>query len=333
MGQKTNPNILRMGLIKNYNYKYLEKKSSELAKYDFNNLEIKKFVCQFFKNNKMNVDECKINYSQDGVLQIFISYYAVHELKPFIDYETETTELDVKKNNFYKKINVYNLFNHIKKQKIKKKKLLLLKKRLRHKYLSFLTLNNKFLFENYKTFKQLQSNYFLNLLCESLSKFLNKNLKIYLTLQQLNKNLVKKLDNKKIKFLKKSLVKLNRYQHKRNPFFTEGLNTLFVCSQKHNSANLISEFISTQLKNLKRHNFFLKFIKHCLTIFKTGSYSKLTGIKIKIKGRINRRPRAKHRFYKIGKEISLLSINSKVSYSEKTAFTPNGTMGVKVWTI
>lgn len=337
MGQKTNPNILRLGITKNYNYKYLEKKSSELARYDFNNLEIKKFVCQFFKTNKLNVDECKINYFQDGVLQIFVSYYSVHETETFFENDTETTELlEEKKNNFYKKNTIYKIFNYIKKLKIKNKKikrLPLLKKRLKHRYFNFITLNDKFLFGKYKNVKQIQSNYFLNLLCESLSKFLNKKIKIFVTLRQLNKNLIKKLDNKKITILKKSLVKLNRYKHKRNPFFAEGLNTLFVCSQKQNSANLIAEFIATQLGNLKRHNFFFKFVKHCLTIFKTNGYSKLTGIKIKIKGRINRRPRAKHRFYKIGKEIPLLSIDSKINYAEKTAFTPNGTMGVKVWTI
>lgn len=290
MGQKTNPNILRMGIIKNYNYKYLEKKSSELAKYDFNNLEIKKFVCQFLKSNKLNVNECKINYSQDGILQIFISYYAVHELKTFTDNIAETPEIVIKseKKNWHKKNTVYKIFNYVKKLKLKNKKikrLLTLKKQVKHKYFSSLMLNcnNDVLLEKYRTFKQLQSRYFLNSLCESLSKFLNKNLKILITLQQLNKNLVKKLDNKKIKFLKKSIVKLNRYQHKRNNFFIEGLNTIFVCSQKRNSANLIAEFIATQLQNLKRHNFFLKFIKHCFTTFKTSGYSKLGGIKIKIK--------------------------------------------------
>jgi Txe/YoeB family toxin of Txe-Axe toxin-antitoxin module len=196
-----------------------------------------------------------------------------------------------------------------------------------------LTLPDRFFLKKYRNLKQIKSNYFLNSLCESLSKFVDKKIKIFLTLQQLNKNLVNRLDNKKIKILKKSLVKLNRYQHKRNPFFMEGLNTLFVCSQRQNSANLIAEFISTQLKNLKHHNFFLRFIKRCLTTFKNSGYSKLEGLKIKIKGRINRRPRARHRFYKMGKEIPLLSIDSKIHYAEKTSFTPNGTLGVKVWTI
>lgn len=320
-----------------YDYKYLEKKSSELARYDFNNLEIRKFLYQFFKNNRMNVNECKINYSQDGILQIFISYYAAQELQTFIKEETNKFKLNIKKPKLSQKIiNVYNLLNFIKKLKNKKKKvkrLYLLKRRLRQKYFNFLTLTDNFFFQKYKNLKQVKSNYFLNSLCESLSKFLNKKIKIFLTLQQLNKNLVKRLDNKKIKILKKSLVKLNRYQHKRNPFFTEGLNTLFVCSQQQNSANLIAEFISTQLKNLKHHNFFLRFIKRCLTTFKNSGYSKLEGLKIKIKGRINRRPRARHRFYKMGKEIPLLSIDSKINYAEKTSFTPNGTLGVKVWTI
>jgi len=58
--------------------------------------------------------------------------------------------------------------------------------------------------------------------------------------------------------------------------------------------------------------------------------SKVQGIKILIAGRLNNAARSRNKIIKIGK-ISLLEINSKIDYSETTAFTSNGTFGVKVW--
>lgn len=40
MARKTNPNILRLGVIKNWDSRYIEKKSSEIPFYDFKNIEI-----------------------------------------------------------------------------------------------------------------------------------------------------------------------------------------------------------------------------------------------------------------------------------------------------
>jgi ribosomal protein S3 len=56
----------------------------------------------------------------------------------------------------------------------------------------------------------------------------------------------------------------------------------------------------------------------------------IKGIKIKIKGRINRRPRAKYRIITIG-NIPFMTLKSDIDYSETTAYTSNGTLGVKVW--
>ena len=58
--------------------------------------------------------------------------------------------------------------------------------------------------------------------------------------------------------------------------------------------------------------------------------SRLTGIKIVIKGRFNRAPRAKTNIICFGK-FSLQSFNSKIDYYQSTAYTVNGTFGVKVW--
>ena len=54
-----------------------------------------------------------------------------------------------------------------------------------------------------------------------------------------------------------------------------------------NTSSLTAQFISVHLRKLKRHNFFLKFLKSTLNIFNNNYFSKIQGIKIKIKGRFN----------------------------------------------
>lgn len=97
------------------------------------------------------------------------------------------------------------------------------------------------------------------------------------------------------------------------------------------SPYLLSNFIALQLKKLKRHNFFLKFIQTGLEIFDSPVFSNVKGIKIKIKGRFNGAPRAKHKVIKVGKKIPILSLNSNIKYAESVSYTSNGTFGVKVW--
>lgn len=339
MGQKTNPNILRMGVTKKSFCRYLEKKTSEIALYDFNNIEIEKFTNKFFKDNKFYINKFKINYSHEGILQIFVSYYsAKFKLKNnFVnddedDSNPQTSKLEKRIENKHNSVySLFNAFKSLKNSKKKTKKVIYLKKIIKKNYNTSLKNSNELLFEKYNNIKEIESNYLINLFCESLTKFLNKKINIFVTFQQLNKNLKKKTDKKKLEFFKKCLIKFYRYRE--SDFFEEGINTLFICSQQANSANLLANFIATQLKKLKRHNFFLRFVKKCLTVFYSSKYSKLKGVKIKVKGRLNRRPRARHRFFKIGKELPLLSIGSNIYYSERVAFTPNGTMGIKVWTL
>ena len=75
MGQIVNPNIFRLGKTKNWVSKYFAKKTSETSIYAFKDLEIKKFTEKFFKDNGLTVNNCKINYSDDGSLHLFVSYY------------------------------------------------------------------------------------------------------------------------------------------------------------------------------------------------------------------------------------------------------------------
>ena len=81
---------------------------------------------------------------------------------------------------------------------------------------------------------------------------------------------------------------------------------------------------------MKRHYKFLSTIKRCLSLFVSSKLSRINGIKIIIGGRFNGRPRSKHTAITIG-QIPLQSISYNVDSSKSTAFTPNGTFGVKGW--
>jgi len=140
---------------------------------------------------------------------------------------------------------------------------------------------------------------------------------------------LQRLNDKKTKSTNKQTVKLRKY--KDSEFFQEGIKILFTCATNKKSSKLLAHFIANQLKKLKFHNFFLRFIKDTLSLFKKSVISKFKGIKVKVKGRLNGRPRARSKVIKIANNIPVLTIDSTINYSETTAFTPNGTLGVKVW--
>ena len=159
MGQKTNPHILRLGVTKSWNSRYVEKKISELPFYDFKTIEIKTFILKFFKNNNLTIHNYKINYSNNN-LEIFVSYYASTKLNIF--------DQNIITNNPYKEQNFsYKLSNYL--TELKVEQLNFFSKKIKKNYLNNFENNNKIA--------------------------INKN--IIVTFQQLNKNFKKKSIKKK----------------------------------------------------------------------------------------------------------------------------------------
>lgn len=352
MSQKTNPNIFRVGITNNWKSKYLEKKSTEHSIYAFKNIEIQKYVHQFLKNNGLTVNSVKL-YFNENTLHIYASYFLSLKSIVLINSLNKTQNLKLQKNlykkkssnklsnklkkNIYKYISYqkqnYNqiLKNFTQKNNLKKTKKAIVNEQQNFKIRRILILKNykKYLAAlNYNTLKNLKNNSFLEKFFESISLFLNKNSNIIFTLKQLNKDKKQVITKKTYKTLKKNFVQLRKY--KQNEFFIEGVNALFTSITNKNSSLLIAEYIAYNLKKLKRHNFFLKFIKTTLVLF-NKKFSNIDGIKIKIKGRFNGAPRAKHKIFLIGNGVPVLSIKSKVDYTETTAYTPNGTFGIKIW--
>ena len=328
MGQKVNPIIFRLGKITNFKNQYFEKKSNETAIYSFKSLEIEKLIYKFFKDNGLIVQNCELRYIDENSLHVTIQYYLSQKTLSCITpkFEKQNNHLKLK-NTYIKKYLNYKLLNYqvnlnsiLPRKKLKSVKSLLKPKNNISKIKRINS--SKFLQQKFKI-KIIKLNSFLEKLFKSLQFFLKKNYNIFLTLKQLNKKSINTFSLEQARLIKRKLITLRKYE--KNEFFKEGVNVLYNCVKKQNSASLLAEFIATEIKKLKKHNFFLRFIKSTLTIFKSKN------IKIKIKGRFNGAPRAKHRIIRIKNGVPTLTLNSNIDYAEKTAYTPNGTFGVKVW--
>ena len=177
---------------------------------------------------------------------------------------------------------------------------------------------------------------FQEIFLKSLESYTKNKIDIYVTLQNLNK--YKQLSHGRIKNLRKSFKQLRNFT--KNSFFTEAMNILFVSISNRNTAKILAEFISDQLRinQLKtdqvtisrKDNHFLGFLKQAILCLVNSKISCLVGIKIVIKGRFNKAPRARSSSLYFGK-FSLQSFDSKIDYYQSTAYTANGTFGVKVW--
>ncbi len=315
MGQKVNPNTYRLGINKNWKTEFFEKKYKELPVYIHKDLSIKSFIERFLETQNLLLHNYKLNYS-DFNLNIFISYYV-----------TSSFSTD-------KKLNL-----KVKKNKRSQKKKKNLKHDFSNKIKNYLIKNYKFLVFN-SSFKTLESiisqknfmsnpnTYSLNKMTKILNLFLGNKFNITTTFKCINK--IENLNIKKIQIIKKKLLLLSRFKNLSS--FKETINIIFVITNYKNSSSLLSRFLALQLKKIKRQKFFLNFLKKTLYLFISSNFSRIKGIKLIIKGRLNGVPKAKHKILKIG-DISIQTIDSNVDYSESTFHTVNGSYGIKVWIV
>lgn len=320
MGQKVDARIFRLGVSNNTNWKlkYIEKNFEESSLYLYKTLEIQKYINQFFGLYKIKIQNCKIFYS-NNFLNIFVSFYATTKTIFKIKKAKKKTE-------FNKKVLISKgnkkLINY--KNKFLKKPLQIKTEMKNNSY-------NSHIFKKVNNYISFQEKFL-----ECLALYTKKKVNIVVSFQNLNLCKPLPINHKKTsKILIKQLKKFSK-----KPFFKEIFNILVLSTIKRNLAKLLSEFISDQLKlnQLKndqdtvrrKDNFFLGFLKQALKLIITSSFSRVTGIKIVIKGRFNKAPRAKTRIIQFG-ILSLQSFNSKIDYYQSTAYTLNGTFGVKVW--
>ena len=337
MGQKTNPTIFRLGVTKTWKTEFFEKKQHEFPLYVFKDLEIKAYITRFLETQGILLHDYKQHYS-DSTLNLYISYFILPE---FV----------INKKNKKNKILFVNELN---KKKVvsdtqKQSKVISVNLNTLSKEISFFrtqSANDCYIIKKY--LKQHSNNINLS----------NQNLPFKTDLSNIQNsetesvlgNFFKVLSlftdnkfdivvhfccaNKDLNFIKgtqkKSFLLLQKFRS--TLFLKEGVELLFHVIHNINSASLLAKFIALQLKKVKRHKFFLTFLKQSLSILSNSNLSKVQGIKIIVKGRLNGVPRAKHKILTIG-DVPVQSINVNVDYSQETVHNSNGSYGIKVWVI
>jgi hypothetical protein len=326
MGQKTNPNIFRLGVNKKWKTEFFEKKPKEFARLSFLDLEIQLYLERFLNMYGLILHDYKVYYS-NSIVSIYISYALI------VDSKFNKQNKKIILTNNQKKLNLGNRqitkttdsFFFKMKQYLEQKSFV-----LDSKFDKNSSLKNPFLdsTDNFTSFfdKNFELENKIKCLIEGLKLFRNN--KIIINFKCINKDF--NLTLKQKKSLKKKIMLLQKFRY--TPFFKEGINLLFLTVYKNNTSQLLTNFISIQLKKIKRQKFFMTFLKKTLTLFVNSNFSKVKGIKIKIKGRLNGVPRAKHKIINIG-DIPVQTINSILSYSESTIHNSSGSYGIKVWVV
>lgn len=334
MGQKTNPNIFRLGVNQTWKTEFVEKKSAELPLYTFKDLEIKDYVERFFEVHGILLHDYKQQYG-NSTLNLYISYFVTSDFSVNKEQSLAITMIDKSgnrkvvnlkqnaKNPTFSRFNANNFKHAHKVQEYYAFK----------KYFESTNLKNG-LSTKINTFQTIESGYILKA-----SHHSNVLSKMFKTLSLFVKNEVRIninfcCINKDLSFLKstqkKNFILLQKFRN--TLFLKEGMELLFYVVCNTNSASLLTKFIALQIKKIKRQKFFLSFLKQSLTIMLNSTISKAKGIKITLKGRLNGVPRAKHKTIVIG-DVPVQSISERIDYSQTTVHNSNGSYGVKVWIV
>lgn len=326
MGQKTNSNIFRLntGFNREWKSKYKIITSEESSLFVYNDLQYRIYIKQFLNKYGLIFHDYKA-YFNNNTIYIYISYFVTKSSLFYINTIRSNQKISLKKslgNKNWKKKYLKEFQNQLKQSHFLEnskfqKRLHLLKKYKKH-------LQHK----DFKNTYENQKNRFIEQLIEGLNLFTNKKYHLYLNLQHLNSGLTISLAEKEQGNWKKKLLLLKRYS--KFGGFKETLNILLIGIKIKNSAQLISTFVAKQLSQLKRQSYFFIFFKRALNLFIYLPQSNINGIKIVIKGRFNGAPRARKRILTVGK-IPIQNIAANIDYHESTAFSSNGTFGVKVW--
>jgi len=332
MGQKTDARIFRQGINrKNWEFRHIAKNNEESSLFLYKTLEVQRYLNRFFGLYKMKIHNCKIFYSHDS-LQVFVSFYitakTIYVIRKNLTRYSKKLSTQVKRASSRKKNWKY--------KKRKKYQFKLPSQKIRLKIKKIQKVKNKKGLPCQKSNPLWALGLFQEILLESLIKYTKKKIDISITLQNLNRH--KQLSYTQLEGLKRIFKQLRKFV--KNSFFKEAMNILFINILRRKSAKLLAEFISDQFRVNqlrtdqrtipRKDNYFLGFIKQTLLLFIKCEASCLTGVKIAIKGRFNRAPRARTAKIHFGK-FSLQSFSSKVDYYQSTAYTINGTFGVKVW--
>ena len=168
---------------------------------------------------------------------------------------------------------------------------------------------------------------------KTLDNYTKNKVDFYIILKNVQKYLIKLRYLFAFTQLKKQSYFIIRKYENRYSFAKSFALILFLVLAVSNSAQLFANYISSvfKLKNYKREHFkIFKLIKILTKRLLTSKFSIYKGLKVIISGRINGFARAKTRMFQHGR-VPLNTFNVIIHYAFKTAFTKNGTIGIKVW--
>lgn len=343
MGQKLNPTIFRLGVNKIWKTEFFEKKNRELPLYVFKDLEIRNYIERVFETNGIIVHDYKQHYNA-STLNLYISYFVTSDflfdssknldklvLKKADENQCIIQQKEIQKNSFLYEVSSNRVTSAL---LLNSSKLYNIKQYLTRSphsqafHSSFEnvrdTKKNKYLQVAQSSEKPNVESFFTRTFAV-LNSFLGSHLNIVVNFSCINKNVqFYKLTQKK------TFISFQKF--KNTPFFKEGIELLFNVAYNKNSANLLAKFIAFQLRKVKRHKFFLSFLKQILSVLLASSLAKIKGVKVIVRGRLNGVPRAKHKIIVIG-DVPVQTISAKLDYSQTTAHNSNGSYGIKVWVV
>lgn len=325
MGQKTNPNILRLGINKTWKSEFFEKKSHELPLYNFKVLEMKSYLLRFFNYHGILIHSCKEHFNE-GTLNLNISYFISPDFFYRGGSKDRETLVFINDSGNQKRVTIQtqiisNYSNYsledTSELRFSREKLYLCRKYLNNSQnLSFTQSRRENNSINVDVVKQL---------FKVLSIFMGDNTDISANFSCLNRNL---------SFLKsaqqKNLLLLQKFRN--ISFATEGIELLFYVVHCKDSAMLLARFIRSQIQKTKRHKLLISFLKHFLTILLDSKMAIVKGVKIMIKGRLNGVPRAKHKTIIVG-DVPIQTFDTKLNFYQAVAHNASGSYGISVWLV
>lgn len=120
-----------------------------------------------------------------------------------------------------------------------------------------------------------------------------------------------------------------RFRHA--PFYKDGLGLMTGMLTTGSYAATLAKFIAQRVRLYKKQNYFLRYLKQMLgAYFHNSVKSRITGVKVHVKGRINGAPRARRRTIQYG-SVPAQTFSSDIDYFCTTSSNKNGSYGIKVW--
>ena len=329
-----NPIIFRIGSKKNWNNKFIYKKSIELKIYILKQFELKTFIYIFFQKYGLNINFINTFYKK-YFLHIFIIYY--------ISNYNKINQLSLHNNGLNKNKNMLvtlnfsflKLKNYFINSYLFKIKQIILKVFFNLNILKRLSILKIFSLIKIKFFnikKTIYLNKFFNKLFNCLTLYLYQHKFFKITLKQLNNNYIfKNYKTIKKQYLTYNIINLRKFETYN--FFFETINFIIYLLNLKFKSKALFKFINNKLKTnnkFNKLNLLLKLLEILLFNF-VVKLSFITSIKILLKGILTKNKRSSKKTIIIGSTISNTTINKSIDFNQAFLCTNKGTFGVKLF--